>query len=578
MEQGKCSGVRILLGWVKTNEVMLINATSLVGTTAVTSILGFVYWWAAARSFSPAAVGIASASVSAMNLLGGLSILGLGTLLITELPRQPRQAGSLISTSLMVVGVAGGITGVVFAIVAPLTSPGFKLYGSNLMYAAIFASGVSLLAISTVLDQALVGLLRGGLLFWRNALFAVTKLVALMVVIMVVSGGGEITIYTTWVVSNALSMIALLPFLVCGNKHAKRDYRPRWGLLRTLGSAALQHHLLNLMLQAPTLALPVLVTVLLSATTNAWFYVAWMISGFVFLVPNVLTIVLHAMNSAQQSTLGQRARMTISLGFVASLLANSLLLFATKQVLGMFGSSYAEHAALILRILVLAAFPLIIKYHYIAICRIQDRIARAMLSMLPGGLLELGAAIAGAHVSGVAGLSAGWVAAIYIESLFMFHTVYKTLRSSGTRAPSTEMRPVEAEAFWLMNTAPLPIIVQSGMGIEASWIVNTSQLPARSFPATGNGYKKQVGRERIFTEGANERNNGRQRRLRPLRLQPLNPSRDDRSGAKQRLDSQFFVKIRDGGTLCTDETHTANATGNEPVMKKIDAGSTKLSS
>src|ERR1700674_3809000 len=152
---------------------MLINSTSLVGTTAVTSILGFVYWWAAARRFSPAAVGVASASVSAMTLLGGLSILGLGTLLITELPRQPHQAGSLISTSLIVVGVAGGVTGVVFAIVAPLTSPGFKLYGANMMYAVIFASGVALLAISIVLDQALVGLLRGGLLFWRNTLYAV---------------------------------------------------------------------------------------------------------------------------------------------------------------------------------------------------------------------------------------------------------------------------------------------------------------------------------------------------------------------------------------------------------------------
>lgn len=523
---------------------MLINAMSLVGTTAVTSILGFVYWWAAARSFSPAAVGIASASVSAMTLLGGVSMLGLGTLLITELPRQPHMAGSLISTSLLVVGVAGCVTGVVFAFVAPVISPGFKLYGTNMLYAAIFASGVSLAAIAAVLDQALVGLLRGALQFWRNTLYAVLKLVALIVVVMLMVRRGEITIYTTWVVGNVLSMIALLPFLVFGKKYAKRDYRPRWGLLRTLGLAALQHHLLNLMLQAPTLVLPVLVTALLSATTNAWFYVAWMITSFVFLVPNVLTIVLHAMNSAQQATLGQRARVTISLGFITSLLANGLLLFATKQLLGLFGSSYAAHSALILRILVLAAFPLVIKYHYIAICRIQDRITRAMLSMLPGGLLELGAAIAGAHIGGVDGLSLGWVAAIFIESLFMFHTVYATIRSSGTLATSTQLLPGEAEALWLMNTAPLPVIVQSGMGIEASWIVTTSRVPARRFPTTIPAHNQQEGREQYVTARANQRNNGRKRRLRPLRLQPLVPYLDDLSGADLRVESQLFEEVR----------------------------------
>jgi len=71
--------VKILIQWLKTNSVMLINAGSLVGTTVVTSFLGFVYWWIAARHFPPDVVGIASASISAMALLGGFCILGLGT-------------------------------------------------------------------------------------------------------------------------------------------------------------------------------------------------------------------------------------------------------------------------------------------------------------------------------------------------------------------------------------------------------------------------------------------------------------------------------------------------------------------
>src|SRR3954467_957900 len=97
--------------WVKTNGLMLFNAGSLFATTLVTSLLGFVYWWVAARWFPPDSIGIAAASISAMMLLGQICVLGLGTLLITELPRQPDKAGSLISTALTVVGTVGVCVG-----------------------------------------------------------------------------------------------------------------------------------------------------------------------------------------------------------------------------------------------------------------------------------------------------------------------------------------------------------------------------------------------------------------------------------------------------------------------------------
>src|SRR5579863_5848590 len=149
---------------------MLVNAGSLIGTTAITSLLGFVYWWVAARRFPPEAIGIASASISAMTLLGNFCMLGLGTLLITELPRQPGREGSLISTALVVVGAIGGIVGLAFAVIAPYLIAGFSPLHASITNSITFAVGVSLFAITLVLDQALIGLLRGELQFWRNTL------------------------------------------------------------------------------------------------------------------------------------------------------------------------------------------------------------------------------------------------------------------------------------------------------------------------------------------------------------------------------------------------------------------------
>jgi O-antigen/teichoic acid export membrane protein len=232
--------------WVKTNTAILVNAGSLVGTTAVTSVLGFAYWWLAAREFPPEVVGIASASVSAMMLLGNCCMLGLGTLLITELPRRPGQAASLISTALIVVGRVGGCVGVTFAVIAPYISTDFQVLRASGVDVVIFASGVSLTASTLVLNQALIGLLRGGQQVWRNTLFAVAKLAALFVAGLWLSHKTGITIYTTLAVGNVLSLTALATFVVFKKGWSGRTYLPHWKLLRKLGPAALQHHLLNL--------------------------------------------------------------------------------------------------------------------------------------------------------------------------------------------------------------------------------------------------------------------------------------------------------------------------------------------
>jgi len=286
---------------------------------------------------------------------------------------------------------------------------------------------------------------------------------------------------------------------------------------------------------------------------NAWFYVAWMIAGFVFLLPNALTVVLHAMNSAQPSTLAQKARVTISLGLAISLAANCLVLLASKQLLSFFGSSYAEQASLTLRILVLAAFPLIIKYHYISISRIQDRIARAMLGMLPGGFLEIGAAVLGARLGGLAGLSAGWVAAICVESIFMFRTVYTTVLSLDKSVPSTEPTYREAEALWLMDTTPLPIIDQSYMTAKAPLLINTPLLPISRLPALGQAIREPNRNEQSLQDRANRRNNGSQRYLRPPRLQPFTPYCGDIPLSDSCVDSLCFKRRNDNSTVFEDE-------------------------
>jgi O-antigen/teichoic acid export membrane protein len=410
--------------WIKTNSVILVNAGSLIGTTVATGVLGFAFWWVAARQFPPHAVGLASAAISAMLLLGAIFILGLGTLLIGELPKRPGKEGSLISAALILVGGVGLCGGVVFALVAPLVSADFQAFRANIGGILLFATGVSLTTITIVLDQALIGLLKGGLQFWRNTLFAAVKLVALFLAGFWLLKVGE-TIYGVWIIGIVFSLVPLAGLAVLKGGRSRSSFIPDWVLLRKLGLPALHHHVLNLILQAPTTALPVLVTILLSATTNAWFYIAWMISGLVFIASYALTTVLYAINSAEQSELTRKIRMTLGLSFILSILGNLVILFGATQILNLFGYIYAEQAAWCLRILGLGAFPMIIKQHYVAIGRIRSKMVSVALPIAIGSILELGIAALGARLGGLVGLSIGWVVAVFLEAIFMFPTVYR---------------------------------------------------------------------------------------------------------------------------------------------------------
>jgi len=414
----------IFSSWLDTYRVILANAGSLVGTTVVTSGLGFIYWWLAARQFPAEAVGLGSAAISAMMLLGNVSVLGLGTLLIGELPRQPGKEGSLISTALLVVGLVGGGLGLFFAITAPWISADLSVLAENAGSILLFALGVSLTAGTFVLDQAVVGLLRSDLQLWRNTIFAIVKLMALFLAGMWLTNKLGLTIYTTWLGGNIVSLTVLAGYAVLKNGLVN-SIRPRWEILRKLGSAALGHHALNLSLQASGLMMPIIVTAVLSARMNAYFYTSWMIAGFSAVAPIALTTVLYAVGSSDPAMLAKKMKVTLLLSALAGVLASLAFLVGADLILGLFTAAYAEQASLSLRILGLAVFPLIIKNHFVTICRIHGRVVTTALWMAAGSLLELTLAAIGASLGGLAGLSLGWVAAMCIEALFMARTVFQ---------------------------------------------------------------------------------------------------------------------------------------------------------
>jgi O-antigen/teichoic acid export membrane protein len=404
----------------------------MVGTTLVTSVLGVAFWLIAAHNFSQAAVGVASAAIAAMTLLGFIGTLGLGTLLMGDLPRREAGHRSLLNAALAVNAAVGAVLGLGFALIAPLVSSNLEPLGESLPSVAFFAAGVGLTALALVLDQALIGLLRGGLQLGRNLVFALVKLLALIPIVVLVAGAGAPWIYSAWAIGIVVSLIVLVRF------YARRDgdpLRPNFALLLKMRASAASHAAVNLALETADLAMPILVVMLLSASANAGFYIAWMIVGFLVMVPLSLSMVSYAIGSADAAGLSRRFRFTfaISLGF--GLIANLVLIPAAYPVLQVFGQGYADQATTALHVLALGVFPLTFKTHYVAIYRVQRRLGVALPVVWVGTLLELGGGVIGAVAGGLTGVAWGWVAGLCIEALVMSKGVLGGLRPGRARVP-----------------------------------------------------------------------------------------------------------------------------------------------
>ncbi len=214
--------------WRRHRDV-LGNAMTLVATTGVTAVLGFAYWAVAARLFSQRAVGYGSAAISAMTLIGTIGMLGMGTVLIGELPRRTHRGG-LVSAALAAAAVGSLVLGLSFTVLAPHISGRFGYVSGTLGQAMLFVAGVALTAVSLVFDQATIGLLRGGLQLSRNMVFAVVKLLVLPVTTIILHDQFGVGILLAWVAGTAVSLVPVAVRLrLTGTTIWPR---PDWAVLR----------------------------------------------------------------------------------------------------------------------------------------------------------------------------------------------------------------------------------------------------------------------------------------------------------------------------------------------------------
>jgi O-antigen/teichoic acid export membrane protein len=424
---------------VRHNGEYLTNSGSLVGTSLLTSGLGFAYWWVAARSFPAEAVGAASAAISAMALVGMLGMFGMGTLLLAELPRTPARQWSLITTCMLVAATVAGVAGVGYVIAANVLDTGLRVAVGSPVASVLLAVAIAVNAATLVLDEGLVGLLRGRLQLLRNAYFAVGKLIMLLALGMLPFTVGGTGILATWVAAIPVSVALLAVSMRRGPRVG--SIWPDLSLLRGLGRPAMDHNLLNLALFVPRAMLPLVVTAVLSTSANAAFYTAWMVLTVLAMIPGHLATTLFTVASGDPSALRGKLRAALLVSLGLGVPASTVISVLAHPIMATFGPGYAESAGDALAILALTFVATTIRQLYVAVSRAHGRARRASMYALTAGCLELAGAWYGATHGGLTMLATYLAGVIVLEGLLMAPTVLRAAFGSPPTRPVQHAQP-----------------------------------------------------------------------------------------------------------------------------------------
>lgn len=353
-----------------------LTAIALMITTLSTAGLGMIFWGVAARLYSPAQVGLASAMISTLTLLGTLAQCNLGYVYARVLPKAGHACRRLVFTGYAGVGIFSVVLGIGFLAVSPaglgegiLNTPTDRL---------LFPFFVCVLAIFALQDFVLIAVHAAKFVPLKNVVWSIVKIVLLVVLASRQPGRG---INLAWVLPAAVGVvmvIALLPPRAAGARSDLDSWRRPPASLptrRVLGGMVAGEYLSGMVAIGLPTMLPLLVVWRLGAEANAYFAMPWLVaSALNWLIWNIASsLLVEASNDPSKPVeLVRRAlRMALLVGGAGAIVEFA----AAPLILSMLGADYAAEGTTVLRV-----FALMVPFNVIVITwnmlmRIEGRMA-----------------------------------------------------------------------------------------------------------------------------------------------------------------------------------------------------------
>ncbi|OZM79955.1 lipopolysaccharide biosynthesis protein [Pseudonocardia sp. MH-G8] len=389
------------------------DGLALIFSTGLTSGLGLVFWILAARLYDPATVGLNSALLSSMTLLGAAAQLNLGNALLRFVPVAGGRTRGLVVACYAVAIAAAAVAGAVFALGSswwsPLLHAAFGASHGESQLLAFFVVSTPIWTMFVIQDYVLPAIKRATVVPLENLAFSVLKILFL--------GGAAVLgmrsgIAVAWVGATALIVLITTVWLArLLPRRSSADSATSAFAVRDITSFIRADYAGSVFLQAAVFGLPLVVLTRLGAEAAAVYGITWQIAYAFYLVVDGMgqSLVAHVAADPDPDRLETARRSMI--GKAMLLLVPGVLVCAVVAypVLSLFGPLYADEGGLLLVLLALSAIPNAITWSTVWAARVR-RDGR-VLFWLPAAITT--AVIGGSWflmpVLGIVGTGVAWL-------------------------------------------------------------------------------------------------------------------------------------------------------------------------
>lgn len=346
---------------------------ALVLAAGATSVTGFAFWVVAARLLRPDVVGLGSALISAMMLLSGLSLVGLGNVVVRFLPGAGSVSLRLIAVSYGLSAIASVIAAVVFIAGVNLWAPSLAFLRAEPLWIVGFALATVVWSLFTLQDSALTAMHKTLWVPIENAVFALVKLGLLIVV---ASWADPASVFTAWCVPAAISLLPVNALVVAvARQRGRQSAGPQLPSRPQLARFMLGNHAGTLFFLAATALLPLLVLETLGASAAAYFTPVWAIASALQFATAGLTTSLTVEGSLSEPDLRLHVIRTLRQSVLLLAPVGAIAAAAAPLLLQIFGPDYADHGTAMLRWVGLAVVPHVIFSVGLSVSRINRKSA-----------------------------------------------------------------------------------------------------------------------------------------------------------------------------------------------------------
>lgn len=330
------------------NDALYRGSFTLLMNTIIMAAFGFAFWTLAAHTYPASTVGVFSGVTSGVGLLATIAALGLPVTMMRHVAESKNPRALFLVTIAAIATIGTAICIITVLVLGPHLPTTFHLQQRGRMMLLVTAL-VTFTAVSGTIDAGLVAIRSSNTVLIKNLIGSVAKVATLLILADFRSSGLLISFSIGLILSTLISGAALGSQLE-GPSAGFRSFL----MLRNHLSFTSITYLATIMGILPLTVVPLEVLVVRGPAETARFAVAFLIAGFLNLIPSTVAQVLFAETSRKGVPLGRQLRKAIR--GVYSLLIPALLitLASAPLLLRLFGAEYSIAATSCLRVLALS--------------------------------------------------------------------------------------------------------------------------------------------------------------------------------------------------------------------------------